>query len=102
VSPATSAEAARTEIARFGLDWTSVVEDGQLLGWVDPTALDGVASVAEATPLRFSAAVTPKSSLRQALDSIVTSQTNVAVVLDDGQRYLGILTLEHVSKEIIS
>jgi osmoprotectant transport system ATP-binding protein len=102
VSPATPAEGARTEIARFGFDWTSVVEDGQLLGWVDGQSLEGRTAVGEASPRRFSAAVTPNSSLRQALDSIVTSQTNVAVVLDDGQRYLGILTLEHVSREIIS
>jgi osmoprotectant transport system ATP-binding protein len=102
VAPASSAEEARKEIARFGFDWTSVVDDGQLLGWVDQPALEGRGTVGEAAPRRFSAAVTPDSSLRQALDSIVTSQTNVAVVLDDGQRYLGVLTLEHVSKEIIS
>jgi CBS domain containing-hemolysin-like protein len=89
-------------MARFGFDWVSVVEEGELLGWVDASSLDGAATVKEATPRRFSAAVTGRDSLRQALDSIVTSHTNVAVVLDEGQRYVGILTLEQVSKEIIA
>jgi osmoprotectant transport system ATP-binding protein len=102
VSPTATAEEARAEMAKFGFDWVSVVEGGELLGWVDATSLDGSGSVKEATPRRFSAAVTGRDSLRQALDSIVTSQTNVAVVLDEGQRYVGILTLEHVSKEIIA
>jgi len=39
-------------------------------------------------------------SLRQALDSIVTSSTNVAVVVSEGQRYLGILTIDRLSREI--
>jgi hypothetical protein len=46
--------------------------------------------------------VTAASSLRQALDSIVTSRTQVAVVASQGQRYLGILSLERISKEIVS
>jgi osmoprotectant transport system ATP-binding protein len=102
VPPTATAEEARKEMARFGFDWVSVVADGELLGWVDGSSLDGRGSVSEATPRRFSAAVTARDSLRQALDSIVTSQTNVAVVLDQGQRYVGILTIERVSKEIIA
>jgi osmoprotectant transport system ATP-binding protein len=102
VPPAAGAEEARREMARFGFDWVSVVEDGELLGWVDASSLDGGGTVRDATPRRFSAAVTGRDSLRQALDSIVTSQTNVAVVLDEGQRYVGILTLDQVSKEIIA
>jgi hypothetical protein len=90
------------EIERFGFGWTSVVEDGELLGWVETPALQGVRTVAETTPRPFSAYVTLKSSLRQALDSIVTSRTQVAVVASEGQRYLGILTVERISKEIVS
>lgn len=102
VSPAATVEEARTQMEKFGFDWTSVVEDGQLLGWVDEDALEGCTFVSEARPRRFSAYVTPGSSLRQALDSIVTSRTNVAVVLGKGQEYLGILTVERISGEIIS
>ena len=87
---------------RFGFDWTSVVADGRLLGWVDGTALDGRRTVGEAEARRFSAAVTARSSLREALDSIVSSRTNVAVVIGEDQRYEGILTVGRISQEIVS
>ncbi|MGH2661692.1 MAG: ABC transporter ATP-binding protein [Actinomycetota bacterium] len=102
VSPADTADHAREVIEKFGLGWTSVLEDGELLGWVDQEALARAATVADAHPRKFSAYVTSRDSLRQALDSIVTSRTNVAVVVTEGQRYLGILTLERISQEIIS
>jgi predicted transcriptional regulator len=65
-------------------------------------ALQGVATVNDAVIRKFSAYVTADSSLRQALDSIVTSRTNVAVVASQGQRYVGILTLERITREIVS
>jgi len=102
VSPDTAAEEARRVIAASPFDWTSVVRDGELLGWVDLELLEGCARVGDAQPRPFSAYVTAGSSLRQALDSIVTSRTQVAVVATEGQRYLGILTLERISKEIVS
>jgi osmoprotectant transport system ATP-binding protein len=103
VSTSTPAEEARAVIERFGLDWATVVdEDGRLLGWVDRASLEGHAKVGEVTPRKFSAYVTSDSSLREALDSIVTSRTNVAVVAGDGERYLGILTVERISREIVS
>jgi osmoprotectant transport system ATP-binding protein len=102
VSPEDTVERARKVMAEFDLDWTSVLRDGELLGWVDEAALEGKATVGEAQPRRFSAYVTERDSLRQALDSIVTSRTQVAVVVTEGQRYRGILSLERVSREIVS
>jgi osmoprotectant transport system ATP-binding protein len=103
VSVTTPAEEARAVIGTFGLDWATVVdEDGRLLGWVDRAALDGLGRVGEVAPRKFGAYVTADSSLREALDSIVTSRTNVAVVAGDGDRYLGILTVERISQEILS
>jgi osmoprotectant transport system ATP-binding protein len=102
VAPSATADEARDVIHRFGYDWTSVVADGELLGWIDEAALEGTTRVAEATPRKFSAYVTAQDSLRQALDSIVTSSTSVAVVVSEGQRYLGILTLEKLSREVIA
>jgi osmoprotectant transport system ATP-binding protein len=101
VAPGASADEARRAIDTSPFDWTSVVEGGELLGWVDRGSLDGVRTVAELRPRRFSAYVTSASSLREALDAIVTSRTQVAVVASEGQRYLGILTLERISREII-
>jgi osmoprotectant transport system ATP-binding protein len=102
VSPDMPAEDALRIIEKFGFGWASVVEEGELLGWVEAPTLQRVRTVADATPRPFSAYVTKESSLRQALDSIVTSRTNVAVVASEGQRYLGILTLERISQEIVS
>jgi osmoprotectant transport system ATP-binding protein len=101
VASSASREEALREMERFGFDWTSVVDDGELLGWVDRQALEGRSTVGEAEPRKFSAYVTAKDSLRQALDSIVTSRTQVAVVVSEGQQYRGILTLERISREII-
>jgi osmoprotectant transport system ATP-binding protein len=97
-----SVEEALAAMKRFGMDWVTVVESGRLSGWVDRAVLDGRTSVSEVAPRRFSAYVTADSSLREALDSIVTSRTNVAVVADDRDRYLGVLTVERISKEIVS
>jgi osmoprotectant transport system ATP-binding protein len=102
VAPSASADEARRAIDAAGFGWVSVVDDGELLGWVDHRALEGCATAGEATPTRFSAYVTARDSLRQALDSIVTSRTAVAVVVSEGQHYRGILSLERVSKEILA
>jgi osmoprotectant transport system ATP-binding protein len=102
VAPEATPDEAKSEMARFGLDWVSVVDNGELLGWVDRAAMDGTARIGDANPRPFGAYVTETSSLRQALDSIVTSRTQVAVVVSEGQRYRGILTLQRISREIIS
>ena len=102
VSPSATTGEALAAMDSFGLDWVSVVEDGRLLGWVDVGMLQGRGSVTEATPRPFSAHVMADDSLRQALDSIVTSRTNVAVVVAEDEEYLGILTMERISKEIIA
>jgi osmoprotectant transport system ATP-binding protein len=102
VSPSDPAEKARDVMRETGFAWVSVIEDGELLGWIDEEALRGADQVADTTARKFSAYVTADDSLRQALDSIVTSRTNVALVVSEGQRYRGILTLERISKEIVS
>jgi osmoprotectant transport system ATP-binding protein len=102
VSSSSPVDEARTAMRRFRLDWVAVVADGKLLGWVDESALAGHTRLSDLQPRRFSAYVTEESSLREALDSIVTSRTNVAVVLGEGQEYLGVLTVERISSEIVS
>jgi osmoprotectant transport system ATP-binding protein len=102
VASTTSAADARRIMASFDGDWAAVVDDGELRGWVSPQILEGKTTVGDADARKFSAYVTANSSLRHALDSIVTSRTQVAVVVDREERYRGILTLERVSREIIS
>jgi hypothetical protein len=102
VAPADPAERAREVMRETGFAWVSVIDDGDLRGWVDDEALRGADRVADAPTRKFSAYVTSGNSLRQALDSIVSSRTNVAVVVSQGQRYLGVLTLARLSEEIVS
>ncbi|MEP6477186.1 MAG: betaine/proline/choline family ABC transporter ATP-binding protein [Actinomycetota bacterium] len=102
VTSQTAADEALRVIGSWGLGWASVVDDGELRGWVDPGALQGAPTVGDAATRPFSAYVTAQDSLRRALDSIVTSRTQVAVVASEGQRYLGILTLARISEEITS
>jgi osmoprotectant transport system ATP-binding protein len=100
VSPGTAADEALALMKETGYGWVAVVEDGGVRGWVDGSMLDSVDRVGDASPKKFGAYVTAADSLRQALDSIVTSRTNVAVVADAEDRYLGILTLERISREV--
>ena len=102
VASSATADEARKVMAQFGLDWVAVVQAGQLLGWVDQGTLEGHSRVSEVSPRPFSAYVTKDSSLREALDAIITSRTNVAVVLGEGQEYVGVLTVERISREILS
>ena len=102
VAPEDSVDRARSVMQENGTTWVTVVRDGLLLGWVDGDDLSGKDSVGEATAHPFSAHVTAEDSLRQALDSVVTSHTNVAVVVEGGSRYCGILTLERISEEIVA
>jgi len=102
VTSDTSSEDALKEMQRFDFHWTAVVDEGELKGWVDVPSVKRVRTVSEVKPRPFSAYVTEQSTLREALDSIVTSRTHVAVVAIEGQRYKGILTLERISREILS
>jgi CBS domain-containing protein len=78
------------------VDWVGVVDDQRLLGWVAAENLNGV-SLGEAELRPFAASVTPDAALREALDVIVGAQTRVAVVTDDDEHYLGMLTIDQVA-----
>ena len=97
-----SAESARAELARTEFDWVAVLDGRRVLGWIDEETLGESRVVTTELASRFVAGVTPNSSLREAIDMIVRSRTNVAVVTDDDNNYIGILTQEHISKEIIA
>jgi len=89
-------EAAKELMARFAVDWIGVRDRDELLGWAWGRDLDGCDTVGAAPTERFRAWVAPDTPLRQALDLIVDSRTRVAVVLD-GERYLGMLTIEQIA-----
>jgi osmoprotectant transport system ATP-binding protein len=100
VESTAAAADARAVMADRGTDWVAVCDGDRLRGWVGADALDGVSSLTEVAAKPFAAAVHPDTTLKAALDGIVTSRTRVAVVVDGDQRYLGMLTLDELAEGI--
>ncbi|HEY8526536.1 MAG TPA: ABC transporter ATP-binding protein [Acidimicrobiales bacterium] len=95
---ATPAEARQT-MDRTGTDWVGVRDGDRLLGWVAADELNGTATVADAPVKPFRSVIDGGTSLKAALDRIVSSQTRVAVVVD-GERYRGMLTVDDLADGI--
>jgi osmoprotectant transport system ATP-binding protein len=85
--------AAREVMEEYSSEWVGVTLDGVFLGWVNATDIPAAGSL-ESAPLSMPAAqVQPRSTLRSAMQIIMTSHTSVAVVEDEG-RFGGVVTLE--------
>jgi osmoprotectant transport system ATP-binding protein len=95
---ATPAEA-KEVMGRFGVDWVGVLEGDRLRGWAAAGDLDGLERVGDAPLERFVSWVTPGTALREALDTIVTTRTRAAVVLED-DRYLGMVFIEQIAEGV--
>jgi osmoprotectant transport system ATP-binding protein len=91
-------EEARSVMTSHGVDWVGLVDGDILLGWVGEGELDG-APLASLEAKPFAVSLHPTSSLRQAVDAVVTSHARVAVVVDDS-RYVGMVDLEAIAEEI--
>ena len=73
---------AREVMKREGLDWVAVLDEGRPRGWIAASQLDGHDRIAEIEATRFPVAVNPSDSLRHALDALVSSPTQVVIVVD--------------------
>jgi osmoprotectant transport system ATP-binding protein len=87
---------AESVMDRHRVDWVGVRNGTGLLGWLWRGEY-----ATGAAPRPFLVTVGPDSTLRAALDAIVSSRTHVAPVID-GDRYLGLLTLEALTEELVS
>ena len=99
VDVSATVEAARSVMAAHGLDWVTVLADDRLLGWLGQDDLDGAGALDALQPRDFLVTLERTSSLRKALDAVVTGHARVAVVVE-GARYLGMLDLEAIAEEI--
>ncbi len=92
---------ARAAMAAHRSSWFGLTGAGVFLGWVPGTALDGDGDGDGSRPLADlprsvpAAQVAAASTLRAAMEIIMTSDTSVAVV-DDGGRFGGVVTLERI------
>jgi osmoprotectant transport system ATP-binding protein len=101
VAASASADDARSTMAELGYDWVAVCDgDDRLRGWIGADALDGVATLGELTPRPFLSVVTADTTLKAALDGIVTSRTRVAMAVDNDGRYLGMLTVNDLAEGV--
>jgi osmoprotectant transport system ATP-binding protein len=98
-STATPTEA-RATMADNRVDWVGVRDGDRLLGWVAEADLNGDATVADAPLKPFRSVIGAGTTLKAALDLIVTSQTRVAVVVGDDDRYRGMLTVDDLAEGI--
>jgi osmoprotectant transport system ATP-binding protein len=100
--PIVGPEASPTEVnavmAAHGVDWVGIRAGNDLQGWV--WGRDVATTAGNADPKPFSVRLTPDHSLREALDSVVSSHTGVAVV-SEGDTYLGMLSIEQISRHLI-
>jgi len=93
---------AESVMTKYGVSWIGIRDGEQLLGWTWASELAGLERVGDAPIERFQAWVTPGTALREALDVLLNSRTRVAVVVDDDNRYLGMLTVEQIAEGIES
>ena len=98
VDASSTATNARAVMEREDVDWVAVLDDGRPRGWVGAAALDGHERVDEIEATHFPVVVQPADSLRHALDALVSSPTQVVIVVDDDGRYLGLLDVARIGK----
>lgn len=91
-----SADLARAAMDEHHVDWYGVCRDQRMLGWKWGADLNGTVTDTEVRPFR--SIVQPTDTLRTALDGIVNSSTNVAVVEDTDGRYRGMVRIEEISE----
>jgi osmoprotectant transport system ATP-binding protein len=82
-------------------DWVAVLKDGYLTGWVWASDLGGASRVGEVEVRPFRVTVDCTASLREALDAIVNTHNNVAMVVEEGGRYRGMLTMDVLTAELV-
>ena len=75
-----------------------MLDQGRVRGWITAAALDGRERVDEVEATPFAVTVRPTDSLRHALDALVSSPTQVVIVVDADDRYLGLLDVARIGK----
>lgn len=96
-----SVEVAQKVLAANGASWIGVVADGRFLGWVAQDDLDPGLPMGDQKLAPPAAQVEAGSSLREALEVILNSQTSRAVVSDGNGRFAGVVSLEEIREGLV-
>jgi len=80
-------------------DWVGLLDQDRLLGWVFTADIAAARAPTDLEPRPFWVTLDRESSLREALDAVVTSHARVAVVLD-GDRYVGMLDIDTIGEGV--
>lgn len=99
VAANTDAAQARATLDDYRSEWLGVVDGDVFGGWVSAADLVDGQPVGQATRYPPAGRVTPQSTLRNAMEVIMNSNTSVAVI-DDGGRFGGVVTLEAIRAEL--
>jgi osmoprotectant transport system ATP-binding protein len=91
-------EAARKVLSATGSSWLGLVADGRFAGWVTEAEVMGCSSLDALEPVPPAARVRVQSTLREALEVILTQRTPTAVVEDDDGRFRGLVELEAIRR----
>jgi osmoprotectant transport system ATP-binding protein len=91
-------EAARKVLAATGSSWLGLVADGRFAGWVTAAEVADCRSLDDLEPVPPAARVRAESTLREALEVILTQRTPTAVVEDDDGRFRGLVELEAIRR----
>ena len=88
-------EEARSVMAEHRSGWVGVLEGDTFSGWIDGDDLDRAETLADAPRAEPAGRLTADSTLRNALEVIMTSNTSVAVI-ENGTTFGGVVTLEQI------
>ena len=90
---------ARAVMAEYRSDWVGLVEHSRFTGWVPGTLVRDDVLLAELPRYPPAGRVTPASTLRNAMEVIMNSNSSVAVIDKDGL-FGGVVTLESIRAEL--
>jgi osmoprotectant transport system ATP-binding protein len=89
----------RAAVQRWGGGWLGLVgDDDRFTGWVPESALDGCSALRDLTPEAPAARVRAESTLREALEVILTASTPTAVVERADGTFEGLVELEGIRR----
>lgn len=100
VSSGATVEEARAAARVSGVSWFAVADAGRLVGWASLAELDGVATVDEATLGPYHSRIDVSATLKHALDVFVGSRAELVAVFD-GSEYIGMLSADRISREMV-